>query len=110
MDDVKSVDEIRVISEEWHLYLVNGRLVQVMLNAVDLNTEEGRKKLISTAGSMHKGPFGMVHGPYSVCCLYPRTETPFGYRHTREIISPKWLPMPLRKILRKEMPEHADEF
>lgn len=108
--DVKGTNDVRLLSKEWNIYLVNGRLVWIMYDAIDPATDAGMERLIRTANAMDKGPFGMLHGPYSVCRLYPKEDTPFGLRHTKEIIAPKWLPKPLREILRKELPEHADEF
>lgn len=104
------MDDVRLLSKDWNIYLVNGRLVWIMFNAIDPNTDAGMERLIQTAEDMSEGPFGMLYGPYSVCRLYPREDTPFGYRHTQEVISPKWVPEQLRKLLREELPEHADEF
>ena len=83
------MEDIRELG--YGILLVRGKLAKVMNNSIDLSTQEGRDKLIF-----------MMRDRDSAEDI--KRLLPYG-RGT-----PKWLKSEIREMLKKELPEYADEF
>lgn len=102
MPDIKQLD--------YGLAIVDGHIVKVVKNAVDLSTDIGKEKLAELAAKMGTGLRGMPYGPCTVLYVYPEIDGRMGRHHVIELRSPRWLPLDARDMLKKEMPEYANEF
>lgn len=91
-------------------YLVDGRVVRIMDGCIDPSTENGLAAIAKFASDMDKGLFGMLHGPFTVLCVFYKTNGPNGQKYLKEMRHPKALPDDVRERLRGEFPDHADEF
>lgn len=91
-------------------YLVNGRIVRIMKNSIDMSSQEGREKAVRMAAGMGSGPRGLPYGPVTVLYVWPEVDGPIGRKFVGELHRPTDLSDDVREALRKEMPEHADKI
>lgn len=102
------MDDIRELG--YGILLVRGKLVCVMNNALDLSTQAGRDKLFDITRDREDVKRGMPYGPCTIIYIYPEMDGRFGRHHFVARQSPKWLKSEIREMLKKELPEYADEF
>lgn len=105
------MEDIRELG--YGILLVRGKLAKVMNNSIDLSTQEGRDKLIfmmRDRDSAEDIKRLMPYGPCTIAYIYPEMDGPFGRHHLVARKSPKWLKSEIREMLKKELPEYADEF
>lgn len=103
-------DEIKKLDTD--LYLVHGRVIgSADPGMFDADTPEGRAVLIDVADNTCGSPMCPGHDDPLAAFLFTKAAPQVGGRffmaslkHFRE------LPAQAREILRKEFPDHADEF
>lgn len=102
------MDDIRELG--YGILLVRGKLARVTDNALDLSTQTGRDKLFDITGDREDVKRSMPYGPCTIICIFPEMDGRFGGHHFVARQSPKWLKAEIREMLKKELPEYADEF
>lgn len=102
MEDIKSLGH--------DLYLVQGDLVCIMNGSVDLSTRAGHDKVMHMTGPDFQTREDKPYGPCTILYIYPDVDGRFGRLPRIELQSPKWLQQDIRDMLKRELPEYADEF
>lgn len=103
------MDEIRSLGHD--AYLVHGKVIWIMNDAVDPSSEEGRKFLLVQAEQMTTGiTWQTGNKDVTGAMVYPKSGSPDGTKYPVEPFHFNELPDDVRKKLKKEFPEYVDRI
>lgn len=103
------MEELRCLGD--NVYMAYGNVVRVKDPDVDAATEEGRVDVLSFAKNLFGGKFSpRPWGPLTAGVMLPKVDGPNGKKHVVSCVHFSALPDGAKDILRKELPEYADQI